>query len=569
MKYTKIFSLALLVSVLIVTVASAADFNTLPATGTYGIKNEITVNIRIDTAGETINAAQATLKFNPAIVEVKSVSKEGSVFNFWLQEPTFSNTAGTIAFIGGTINGVSGSSLQVLQITFNTKGIGSSDISFSDASITAADNTGTNILANANGAKYTVSTSAVVPIATPVPITRTPVVASGLPAMPSVGVSLYPNPGSWYNFTSPFAVSWKLPPDISGISTAFNTNPYFVPATSEGLFESKTFPAISKNGIYYLHVRFQNNNGWGPTLHYRIAVDSQPPIPFKIDLKTGATSDEPSPMFAFATTDALSGISHYEIFVNSQAAIIASSSNYTLLPQPPGEYKIRVKAIDKAGNGVEDNIKVEILPIETPTINSINQKIIIGTSDSLNIKGSAIPNASVIVAIEDSSKRLVLQDESKTDTRGLWEFRLDKELRIGDYFVSVKAKDSRGALSLPTSPVKVSFVEKPVISLFGLDITLRWLLIIIVVAGVLVASWFYRKTLLHLARFQRESIIISRDLKNVFDVVKKELDRIAGIIKKDIPPDERAVEFDATNKKIIDVLDRIEKYMSGDIEKLE
>jgi hypothetical protein len=573
MKYIKIFSLGLLLSVLSISAVYAADFNTLPATGTYGIKSPITVNIKIDTAGETINAAQATIKFDPAILEVKSVSKEGSVFNFWLQEAVFSNTDGTVSFIGGTANGISGTSLQVLQIIFNTKGIGASDISFSDASITAADNTGTNILANTNGAKFTVSTSATVPIAqipAPVQITRTPVSVPGLPSLPSVNVPLYPNPNSWYNVSSPFSISWKLSPDISGISTALNTNPTFVPpAVSEGLFELKTFPAVSKDGIYYLHVRFQNNNGWGSTLHYRIAVDSQPPIPFKIDLKTGATSDEPSPMFSFATTDALSGIEHYEIFVNSQAAIIASSSTYTLLPQPPGQYAIRVKAIDRAGNGIEDNVKVEILPIETPTINSVNQKIIIGTNDSLDVRGSAIHNASVIVSIEDNSKRLVLQDESKTDTQGLWEFRLDKELRIGDYFVSAKAKDSRGALSLPTSPVKISFVEKPVISLFGWDITFRWLLIILVIVVILGILWFYRKTLLRLARSQRESIIISRDIENAFNAVKEDLDKIIGIVKKDAPANTKEIEINAMSKKIKDTLDNVEKYSSGDIEKLK
>ncbi len=572
MKYIKIFSLSLLLYVLSVSAVYAADFSALPATGIYGIKDQITVNILIDTSGETVNAAQAMIKFNPAVLEVRYVSKESSVFNFWLQDPIFSNTDGTIEFIGGATNGISGSSLQVLQVTFNAKGVGSSNISFSDASITVADNTGTNVLAKTNEAKYTVSTSSTVPIttATPVPVTRKPILVSGLPALPSVSVPLYPNPSGWYGSVSPFAASWKLPPDISGIATAFNTNPYFEPsAVSEGLFESKTFPAVGKNGIYYLHVRYKNNNGWGPTLHYQIAVDSQPPVPFKIDMKTGTTSDDPSPMFSFATTDALSGIGHYEIFVNSQAAIIASSSTYTLLPQPPGEYSIRVKAIDKAGNGIEDNVKIEILPIETPTINSINQKIIIGTNDALDIKGSAMSNTSIIVAIEDSSKRLVLQDESKTDAMGLWEFRLNKELRAGNYFVSVKAKDSRGALSLPTNPVKVSFVEKPVISLFGLDITLKGLIIILVIIGVLAALWFYRKTLSHLARFQRESVIISRDLDNAFDMVKKDLGRMAGIIKKKIPSDEREVEFNAINKKIGDTLDKIEGYLSKDIEKLE
>lgn len=552
----------------------AADFNILPATGTLGIKKEISINIKIDMASETINAAQAKLKFNPNILEIKSLSKDGSIFNFWLQEPKFSNTDGTIEFIGGVPNGVSGSSLQALQINLVTKGVGSSDLTFADASITAADGSGTNILSKANGAKFIVSSSVVVPsvpesVPAPAQITRKAIVAAGLPALPSVSISLYPNPDNWYSSTVQFTPSWKLPPDISGLNTAFNTNPSFiVPPTTEGLFEAKTLPAISKDGIYYFHVRFQNNIGWGPTAHYRIAVDSQPPVPFKIDVKTGLASDNPSPKLAFTTTDSLSGISHYEIIVNSEEAVVTNESEYSLPPHSPGEYTIRVRAFDKANNSIEDKVKIEILPIETPAITSITKKIVLGTDSIFNIKGVAIPNASVIVTFEDKNKFLVFQNESKTNAQGEYEFRFDKELRRGDYFVTVKAKDSRGAVSLPAGPVQVSYVDKPVISLFGLDITLTGLIIILVIASVLAAGWFYRQTLLRLARSQRESVIISRDLKNAFDAVKKDVDRMAGMVKSNISPDEKELEVKIISKNIGDTLDKIEKYVSRDIEKL-
>ena len=88
------------------------------------------------------------------------------------------------------------------------------------------------------------------------------------------------------------------------------------------------------------------------------------------------------------------------------------------------------------------------------------------------------------------------------------------------------------------------------------------------VAVVLGALWFYRKTLLRLARSQRESVIISRDLKNAFDTVKKDVDRIAGMVKKDIPLDEKELEVNVMNKKIGDTLDKVEKYLDKDIEKL-
>lgn len=173
-----------------------------------------------------------------------------------------------------------------------------------------------------------------------------------------------------------------------------------------------------------------------------------------------------------------------------------------------------------------------------------------------------------MVKIEDKDKFLVLQNEVTTNKSGEWEFRLDRELRRGDYLVSVRAKDSRGALSLPTEPVKVKFVEKPVISLFGLDITLRGLTFILIIAVILGALYFWRKTLLRLARSQRESIIISRDLKNAFEAVKKDVDRMAGMVKNDLSLDEKKLEVKVISKKIGDTLDKIEKYLDKDIEML-
>jgi len=584
MKRVIIFLTALLVLV-VASNTYAADFKVSPSGGTFGIGKTFNVELKINTFGESINAAQGKLQFDPKVLEVKSISKEGSIFNFWLQEPAFSNETGTIEFIGGIPSGVSGSSLQAVSIIFSAKALGTSDFVFINASITASDGSGTNISGNAVGASFNVSSGrggalpgVVVkpaPEQVPIPaqITRTPVQASGLPTKPNIKVQLYPKPDGWYNLVSNFTVSWDLPPDVSELNTALNQNPNFdVSKKSEGLFDSKTFPALNQDGVYYLHVRFKNNIGWGSVSHYRIAIDTQPPLSFNVDIPTGVKSDNPSPKLVFNTGDALSGIGSFKIIIEGEEPITqegATVSEYILKPHPPGVYMIRVIASDQAGNSIESRAQVEILPLDMPEITSITKKIIIGTDDRLVIKGTAIADANVVVNIEDKDKFLVLQNDVETNKSGEWEFRLDRELRRGDYFVTVKAKDSRGALSLPTSLVKVKFVEKPVISLFGLDITLKGLIVILVVAGVLAASWFYRKTLLRLARSQRESIIISRDIKNAFDIVKKDIDGMAGMLKNNRSIEEKELEVNIMSKKIVDTLDKIEKYISRDIEKLE
>ncbi len=91
--------------------ALAADFNIIPSSGTVGLNQTLTVDIKINEASRSINAAQGVLKFNPAILQVNSISKANSVFNFWLTEPAFSNKDGKIEFLGGTPNGVTGGAL--------------------------------------------------------------------------------------------------------------------------------------------------------------------------------------------------------------------------------------------------------------------------------------------------------------------------------------------------------------------------------------------------------------------------------------------------------------------------
>src|SRR3989344_4657732 len=255
MKRVIIFLTALLVLV-VASNTYAADFKVSPSGGTFGIGKTFNVELKINTFGESINAAQGKLQFDHKVLEVKSISKEGSIFNFWLQEPAFSNETGTIEFIGGIPSGVSGSSLQAVSIIFSAKALGTSDFVFINASITASDGSGTNISGNATGASFNVSSSGggtspsvtvtstpepVVPV--PTQIKRTPIRASALPPKPTIKVPLYPNPDGWYNLVSNFTASWDLPSDVAELNTSLNQNPNFeVPNKSEGLFDSKTFP---------------------------------------------------------------------------------------------------------------------------------------------------------------------------------------------------------------------------------------------------------------------------------------------------------------------------------------
>lgn len=118
----------------------------------FTIGDNFAVNVKIKS--ETgINAAQATVEFPKNILEVTSVDKTGSIFEFWLREPDFSNDTGRLVFIGGSSKEFKGESLQVIKINFKAKGAGAADIIFTDGAVTAYDNNGTNVLSVLRGAQ--------------------------------------------------------------------------------------------------------------------------------------------------------------------------------------------------------------------------------------------------------------------------------------------------------------------------------------------------------------------------------------------------------------------------------
>src|SRR3989344_843354 len=93
-----------------------------PSSGQVSVGQSFSVVLRVNTGGTAVNAAEGSVIFDQAKLSVTSVSKSGSVFTIWAEEPKFSNAEGTIEFAGGVPNpGYSGSNGLVLTINFRTK----------------------------------------------------------------------------------------------------------------------------------------------------------------------------------------------------------------------------------------------------------------------------------------------------------------------------------------------------------------------------------------------------------------------------------------------------------------
>ncbi len=165
--YKTLFSLAFLILVALPLGASANTLFISPSSDTYRVGQTFSVRIMVGSSAQAVNAVSAVLSFPNDKLQVTSISKIGSILNLWVEEPSFSNTAGTVSLEGVVPNpGFTGSNGPVVTINFRAIETGTATLRFSSGSLLANDGYGTNILRTRGTASYTIS-------ATPPPPTST------------------------------------------------------------------------------------------------------------------------------------------------------------------------------------------------------------------------------------------------------------------------------------------------------------------------------------------------------------------------------------------------------------
>jgi len=129
-----------------VSVAQAASLYFFPSSGSYEVGKTFSATVYVSSADQAMNAASGVISFPKTQLEVVSLSKTGSIFGLWVQEPSFSNSAGMVNFEGIALNpGFTGASGKLITINFKVKAAGSAALNFSSGSVLANDGQGTNI----------------------------------------------------------------------------------------------------------------------------------------------------------------------------------------------------------------------------------------------------------------------------------------------------------------------------------------------------------------------------------------------------------------------------------------
>jgi hypothetical protein len=581
-----IFLLAAIIAFGSVSSVEAASLFLVPEASQAKVGDNFHIDVRLDTNDQSINAVQTKINFPANILKLNNTDKTDSVFNFWLQEPAISQEIGVLQFISGTTKGISGSTLEVLRLNFTVLEAGEAALSFSESAVTANDGRGTDVLSEIRGvtiktelASSVAGSEAITPIEhtippaqpaqeQPVPIEREAVPSGVRPKAPEVRVPLYPDQEGWYNQLGEVTVFWNLPDDITRIATALDRNPNTSPENIEGgLSTGKKFGALDE-GIWYVHVQFRNNIGWGPETHYRIALDLTPPLPFEVSIDP-EVSDNPTPGVTFETQDAMSGVSHSQIFIDGQAPLSFPNNDVKLPPQSPGKYTMVVKVFDLAGNSVEDIQEFEILPLPTPTINFISGSV--ATEEQLFVSGKSIVSAFVDIRVYNSKQKEVYRASVLSEDVGNWSAAINGNLAAGGYSLTATARDGRGAMSFPTEPRAFRIRPATVISLGFVDLGWIEVLIIVILLIVIVASFFLQSYVSAGKTRQAYRIILGRDIEKLTDLLIADLGKLRdwSLEQRKKFTAAEMVDYEHFLDKVADTAAKIKKYIPRSVNKLK
>lgn len=491
-----------------------------PGSRSFRVGNTFSIELKVDTAGVFINAAQTIISFPADKLEVLSISKDNSIFTLWTEEPVFSNSSGKISFSGGLPHPGFKEIGNIITINFKARQEGAVFLALEEGQVLANDGKGTNVLVFIKEAKYfiheTITLSG----------TEAKILPNQVPPLPQILSSTNPQQKEWYNNSSP-QFQWKLIPDITGVSFILDQNSDTIPDTdSEGKVQSKNYKKLD-DGIWYFHLRTKNKIGWGLASHYKIQIDTYPPHPFEIAVDNGGDPTDPNPKLYFESNDDRSGIKNYRLKIGEESFIdlmLAKINPFPLSFQNPGQYPVIVRAMDRAGNGVEAKTIIEVESIESPQITTW-PRIYISGEETFYVEGISFPQAEIIISLEKDGKE-IKNWQTLTNNQGEWSFSTKELIKSGSYHLSARVRDKRGVISKPSESYKIE-VSLSGVSLGPVIISFRKLvlfLVLILFLGIVGAGYFVWRGRRTKQILQKETWETKESLHKAFDVLKREIE---------------------------------------------
>jgi hypothetical protein len=540
----------------------AASLAVSPSTAVYTSGQVFTVNIVVNTDGKSVNAAEGSLSFNPNELSVVSVDRNNSIFNLWVAEPAFSNSAGTISFSGGLPSGYSGRVGTIMSVTFRAVGSGAVRANFRDGSVLANDGRGTNILTSMNGGTYTIQTASVAPE----PEVIEYIAPANTPAQPDITSNTHGDSTQWHS-SNKAVLSWTIPNDVIEVRTLLNENPTTVPTkVYDPPIRTITLEDLPE-GVSYFHLQFRNEDGWGRVNHYRLAVDTEKPSSIDIYQSEDVNHTNPVQKLVVDVVDDTSVVRFYKVQVREEDPFEyideTGSSTITLPTLAPGSYSVFVEAFDEAGNSIIGTYSFIIesfaKPVFTEYPTQINEEVI------PVIKGETRPNATVEVQVNRVGAEPNIYS-LMSDENGQFIFIPEGTLQTGVYELRAQAVDAFDAQSEMSDTIRIA-VQQPgylrigslIVSVLSVIIPL---LVMIFMLGI--GVWYL---FIIAKRFRRKVGVESQEALEILHKEFSELKMTLHTQETEMQNSRKTKKLTKAETEMIEVMDRALQTSQQKVEK--
>ncbi len=547
--------------------AKAAEAATLyfsPSSGNFSVDNILNASVLVNTQGQAINNSGAVINFPANLLEVVSVSKSGSIFSLWVEEPVFSNSAGTISFDGGLPTpGFNGTAGKIVNIVFRIRNPGVASLVFSSGAVRANDGYGTDILQTKAQAQFNL-------ISEERPVAPPPA-ALGAPQAPEISSLTHPDSNTWYA-KSTATFTWPMSADVTAtrllvgrLAIAEPITPYVPP------IKQKTIENMGE-GVWYFHAQLRNNSGWGSASHFRFQIDTEKPTRFDVrEIKRDDLTD-PRVKFAFNASDKTSGIDHYEVQIDDGSAETWQDDGGHTYEAPiltPGKHVLIAKVIDKAGNSLAASIEFTIEALEPPIISEYPRELQSG--DILKVGGNTYPNSKVVLWLQKEKENAQSYDV-ESDRAGNFIFIAGEKPKDGIYQLWSEVIDKRGARSGPSDKLTI-VVQRPVI----LEVATKAVtflaviipLIALIVLLLILVWYFWHKFTTMRNRLRKEVRDTELVLHKEFDILKDTMREQIKLLEKTRTRRQLTEEEERIIKQLKQDLDNAESAIKKEVEDIE
>lgn len=558
-----IYFLSFFVIFFITSYTHAATLYFSPDSGTKQVGKNFSVSVFVSASDQSMNAASGELVIPTDKLEVVSISKSGSIFSLWAQEPSFS--AGSVNFEGVVLNpGYSGSAGKIITVTLRAVAAGQATIRLSSGSVLANDGNGTNILKGLGSASFILSDAGSTNTETaPLPET------SSVPAAPKVISTDCLPPEGWCISNSP-KFSWIVPPGTTGVSILGDRNPSTNPGTkSDGIMSSYTYTGVDE-GTWYFHIRLKNVNGWGPTTHYKFQVDTKKPEFFNISLVEPVTALNPQAQLRVQARDGGSGIESYEITIdNNEAKTLVDDGSQIIKTGvlSPGLHTIIMKAKDKAGNYLTSSLDISIDEMVAPTIVQYTQRLPLG--EVLTIEGQSYPDVRVVFYIQKDGANPITQSV-RTDSNGNFKFILQSTLAEGSYTVLAKAENDIGATSAATEQLRIVVAQKGFSGVFSGNYAISSIIILVLILLPLaVGVYIWHRVSMFKEKIKKQVEDVEKTIHTAFDSLRESTRKQVSLLERVKLKRELTKEESRILAQLKNQLDAAEKFINKEVDKIE